>query len=103
MAFTRPSQGTGRTVAEPPKDSRKAAYRALASVPRVASTAMWPVRLVATAGLSAGSRPTMGSAGNSARSTWIAAVVAVLQATTSALMSCARSRCSTTWRECAMT
>ncbi len=47
---------------------------------------MCPVRLLATAGLSAGSTPTSGSAGCSARSSWMAAAVAVLQATTSALM-----------------
>ena len=103
IAFTSPSQGTARTSADPAKESRSAAYLALASVPRVAITEMWPVRLVATAGLSAGSRPTMGSAGCSARSRWIAAVVAVLQATTSALMPCSAISCSTTLRERSIT
>jgi len=103
IAATSPSQGTERMRSGWTKVWRSAAYLALASVPRVASTETWPVALPATAGLIAGSRPTIGSSGFSARSTWIAAVVAVLQATTSALMPCSRTSVWTTRRECSVT
>jgi hypothetical protein len=62
--------------------SSSACTRSLASVAWVASTAMRPVRLAAAAGLMAGSTPTMGM-GRCWRSAATAAVVAVLQATTS--------------------
>ena len=80
-------RAAARTRPGPCSESCERGELGARSVPRVASTAMRPVRRQRdTAGLSAGSTPTSGSSGCSRRSRWMAAAVAVLQATTSALM-----------------
>ena len=65
-----------------------------ASVLRVAITPTAPVRVRAAAGFSAGSTPTSGMAGQASRSAPMAAAVAVLQATTRALMPWSACSCA---------
>src|SRR6218665_2680939 len=91
MAWARPSQGWSTKWARSASEASSLPNLALPSVPRVPITPTWPVCVSARAGLSAGSRPTSGRPGWRWRSSSMAAAVAVLQATTSALIrGCAR-------------
>ena len=84
IAAAKPSQGWMMNSAWSANDAFSAENLALSSVPRVAITAMRLVWLSWTAGFRAGSTPTSGKLGYSARSSLTAAAVAVLQATTKA-------------------
>ena len=84
--------GACQAVAGLPARAASSAWnRALVKVLRVAITPMRPVLLSATAGFTAGSTPMIGRLGYSVRSQSMAAAVAVLQVTTSAMTFCPTS------------